>query len=80
MIQVGEDITVLASFGTPYRIKPLSFTWSGRTIEIKEVTYTWKTKEGQKDLHHFSVTDGNSLFELTFDAVSLLWRIEALDA
>jgi hypothetical protein len=79
-MQIGDGITVLASFGTPYRMRPLSFTWSDRTIEIKEVTYTWKTKEGQKDLHHFSVTDGNTLYELTFDAVSLLWKIESLEA
>jgi hypothetical protein len=78
-MQIGEGITVLASFGMSYGIKPLSFTWSGRTIEIKEVTYTWKTKEGQKDLHHFSVTDGSTLFELTFDAVSLLWKIESVE-
>jgi hypothetical protein len=79
-MRIGDDITVLAVFGMPFRIKPLSFTWSGRTIEIREVTYSWKTKEGQKDLHHFSVTDGNTLYELTFDAVSLLWTIESLEA
>ena len=79
-MRMSDDITVLASFGMPYRIKPLSFTWSGRTIEIREVTYTWKTKEGQKYLHHFSVTDGNTLYELTFDAVSLLWKIVSLEA
>jgi hypothetical protein len=78
-MQIKEDITVLASFGKPYRIKPLRFTWSGRTVEVKEVTYTWKTREGQKDLHHFSITDGSTLFELSFDAVSLLWRIESLE-
>jgi len=78
-MQINEGITVLASFGKPYRIKPLSFAWSGRTIKVKEVTYAWKTKEGQKDLHHFSITDGSTLFELTFDAVSLLWRIESIE-
>ena len=78
-MQVGEDITVLASFGRPCRIKPLSFTWSGRTIAVKEVTYTWKTREGQRDLHHFSLTDGSTLFELSFDAVSLLWRVESIE-
>jgi len=78
-MQIGEDITVLASFGMPYGIKPLSFTWSGRTIEIKEVTYTWKTKEGQKVLHHFTVTDGTTLFELTFDSLSLLWKVESVE-
>jgi hypothetical protein len=78
-MQIGEDITVLVSFGKPYRIKPLSFTWSGKTHEITEVTYAWKTKEGQKDLHHFSVTDGNTLFELTFDSVTLIWEIESVE-
>ena len=79
-MRINDDITVLVAFGMPFRVKPLSFTWSGRTIEITEVTYTWKTKEGQKDLHHFSVTDGNTLYELTFDAISLLWKIESLEA
>ena len=78
-MQIGESVTVLATFGMPYRIKPLGFTWSGRTHEVKEVTYTWKTKDGQKDLHHFSVTDGSTLFELTFDSVSLLWKIESVE-
>jgi hypothetical protein len=77
-MRIEEDITVLASFGMPHRIKPISFTWSGRTIEVKEVTYTWKTKEGQNVLHHFSVTDGSTLFELTFDSVSLLWKIDSV--
>jgi len=77
-MRIGEEITVLASFGMPYRIKPLSFTWSGRTIEVKEVTFTWKTKEGQKVLHHFSATDGSTLFELTFDSISLLWEIQSV--
>jgi len=77
-MQIGEEMTALASFGKPYSIKPISFTWSGRTIEVQEVTYYWKTKEGQKDLHHFSVTDGSTLFELTFDSVSLLWKIDSV--
>lgn len=78
-MRIGEDVTVLASFGRPYRIKPLSFTWSGRTVRVKEVTYAWKTREGQKDLHHFSITDGSTLFELSFDAATLLWRIESTE-
>ena len=79
-MQVGEAINVLAAFGTPYRIKPVRFKWSGRSIEVKEITYTWKSKEGQKDIYHFSITDGGTLFELTFDASSLLWKLESVEA
>lgn len=77
---VGETISVIASFGRSHRIKPVRFNWSGKLFEIKEITYTWKTEEGKKNIHHFSVTDGRTLYELTFDTNSLLWRLENLEA
>jgi hypothetical protein len=76
---VGETISVIASFGLPYRIRPVRFNWSGRLFEIKEITYTWKTREGKKNMYHFSVTDGGSLYELIFETDSLIWRLENLD-
>jgi hypothetical protein len=79
-MQIGDAISVLASFGMPYRIKPIRFKWSGRLFEVKEITYTWQTKEGEKKTYHFSVTDGKTLYELTFDTDSLIWRIENLEA
>jgi len=77
---IGETVHVVASFGLPYKIKPVRFLWSGRLLEVREITYTWKSKEGRKDIYHFSVTDGKSLYELTFDTDSLLWRLENLEA
>jgi len=79
-VYVGETISVIASFGRSHRIKPVRFNWSGKLFEIKEITYTWKTEEGRKNIHHFSVTDGRTLYELTFDTNSLLWRLENLEA
>ena len=76
---VGETISVIASFGRSHRIKPVRFNWSGKLFEIKEITYTWKTEEGKNNIYHFSVTDGRSLYELTFDTNSLLWRLENLE-
>ena len=78
-MDIGETISVVASFGMPYRIKPVRFNWSGKLFEIKEITYTWKTEEGKKKIHHFSVTDGRTLYELTFDTDTLLWRLETLE-
>ncbi len=79
MMDVGENISVIASFSQACRIKPLRFRWSGRLFEVKEITYLWKVREGQAEIYHFSVTDGNSLYELTFDTGSLLWRLEKLE-
>ena len=78
-MDIGETISVVASFGIPYRIKPVRFRWSGKLFEVKEVTYAWETKEGQTKIYHFSISDGKTLYELTFDTASLLWRLESLE-
>lgn len=79
METIDEPISVIASFGLPYKIKPVRFKWSGKLFEIKEITYTWQTKEGQTRKYHFTATDGKTLFELSFNTVSLLWRIENVE-
>ncbi|MFO0751781.1 MAG: hypothetical protein U0411_00465 [Thermodesulfovibrionales bacterium] len=79
-MRIGENISVIASFSMPFRIKPVRFRWTGRLFEVQEITYTWKTREGQTEVYHFSVTDGKALYELTFDTRSLLWVLESLEA
>lgn len=74
-----ETISVVALFGLPYKLKPVRFKWVGRTFEVKEITYSWKTKEGQSDIYHFSVTDGKCLYELSFNTSSLVWKLEQLE-
>jgi len=78
-MDIGETISVIASFGLPYKIRPLRFKWSGKLFEVKDITYIWQTKEGQTKFYHFSVSDGKTLYELSFDTTSLLWRIENLE-
>ncbi len=80
MMHVGDAISVIASFGGPCRIRPVKFRWSGRLFEVKEVTYTWKARDGQREIYHFSVSDGQALYELTFDTGSLRWTVENLEA
>ena len=77
---IGEIISVVASFGLPYKIRPVRFQWSGKLREVKDITYSWKTKEGQSRIYHFSVTDGKTLYGLSFNSASLLWRLEKLEA
>jgi len=79
-MHIGETISVIASFGLPYKIRPVRFRWKGRLFEIREITYSWQTQEGQTRIYHFSISDGKTLYELSFDTVSLLWHIEKLEA
>jgi hypothetical protein len=78
-MHIGETISVIASFGLPYKIRPVRFKWNGRLFEVKEITYSWQTKEGQNKIYHFSISDGKTLYELSFNATSLLWKIERLE-
>jgi hypothetical protein len=68
------------SFSQPDRIKPVKFIWGKRPFEIREVTYRWKSDEGRSVIYHFSVTDGRTLYEISFNSNTLLWRLEALEA
>jgi len=79
-MHIGETISVIASFGLPYKIRPVKFKWNGRLFEVKEITYSWQTKEGQTKVYHFSISDGKTLYELSFDTVSLLWKVEKVEA
>jgi len=76
---IGENISVIASFGLPYRIRPVRFKWNGKLFDIKEITYSWQTREGQTKVYHFSITDGKNLYELSFNTTSLLWSIEKIE-
>lgn len=76
---LGETISVIASFGLPYKIRPVRFKWNGKLFDVKEITYSWQTKEGQTKIYHFSITDGKTLYELSFNTTSLLWSIEKIE-
>lgn len=75
---IGETISVIVSFGLPYKIKPLKFRWSGRLMPVRDITYSWRTREGESNIYHFSVSDGKTLYEISFNAASLVWRLENL--
>ena len=79
-MDIGETISVIASFGLPYRIRPVRFRWSGKLFEVRDITYSWQTREGQKRIYHFSISDGQTLYELSFDTSSLLWKMEKVEA
>jgi hypothetical protein len=56
-------------------VKPIWFTWNGREIRIREVAFTWKIREGSASLLHFSVADGQGLYEIVYNAETFVWKI-----
>jgi len=58
------------------KVTPKWFLWCGKKHAIEQVTFTWKTKEGDAQVIHFAVTDGATGFELSFNQKSLQWTLE----
>ncbi len=79
MTTIGEPVTVVASFSGGGKINPLKFRWSGRVIPVKEVTYRWVKHDGGRRLYCFSITDGSTLYNLSFDPAGLSWRLQAVE-
>lgn len=70
--KINESIDVGAVFGKN-KIRPRWFVWNGRKIDVKEVTYAWKAREGDAVILYFAVTDGATSFELSLNQKTMQW-------
>jgi len=81
--EIGEPIKVGVVFGANCiggkKIKPVWFIWKGKQYRIKEVTYTWTNKEGSASVHYFSVTDDQNLYEISYNAETMVWVLMAVE-
>ncbi len=78
-VEINESIKVGAIF-TQGEVRPVWFSWKGRQISIKESAFSWKSREGSASVLHFSVTDGQGLYEITFNIENLGWRIASTES
>ena len=74
-VEINAPIKVGAVFSCG-EIRPAWFSWKGRQIRVNETTYTWRTREGSAAILHFSVTDGQGLYEICYNAESLCWHLK----
>ncbi|OGS21095.1 MAG: hypothetical protein A2252_05530 [Elusimicrobia bacterium RIFOXYA2_FULL_39_19] len=75
---INEQIKVGAVFEKEI-IRPKWFVHNGRKHAVEEITYTWKTCEGDAQLIHFSVTEGGTLFEISYNQKTLTWLLEKVE-
>ncbi|HEX9021767.1 MAG TPA: hypothetical protein VF903_10955 [Nitrospirota bacterium] len=77
-VEINEPIKVGAVFSRG-EIRPVWFAWKGRQIRVRETTFVWKTWEGSACILHFSVTDGQGLYEICYNRESLGWRLSSAE-
>ncbi len=71
---INESISVGVVFSRGM-VKPVWFSRHGTRTRIQEITFTWKTLEGDAPILHFSVTDGQGLYEICYHTATFSWRI-----
>lgn len=55
---------------------PKWFMWKKEQINVKEVTFTWRTVEGSSVLVHYSVAAVSGLYELSYNQKTMDWTLE----
>jgi hypothetical protein len=71
--RVREPIRTAAIFTPGHQLRPVWFEWRRRKHTILETTYFWREKAGDALLLHFSVTDGEAMFELIYNTAEQNW-------
>ena len=60
------------------KLRPVMFIWRNREYRVQDVTYVWREIQGQAEVYHFTVSDGASVFELSYNAKALDWTISGV--
>jgi hypothetical protein len=76
---VKEPIRIATIFTPGRQLKPVWFEWRRRKHTIQETTYTWKVTVGNTLMVHFSVTDGEALYELVYNTAEQSWVLNGIE-
>ena len=75
MVEALDDpIEVEVHFG-PRGMRPLWFAWQGRRRLVRQITCAWQERDGLLVHRYFTVSDGDTIYELRFDARALRWHL-----
>ena len=79
VIKVNKDVNVVAYYfqnaGRRLRCFPKRIEYSGKSITFNEMGLRHPTKQGQRMVHIFDMTDGQADYRLEFDAERLNWTL-----
>ncbi len=70
-----EAVRVAVIFEPGRGLRPVWFTRGHHKYTVKETTYRWQGRRGDKPLLHFAVSDGEALFELIYSPLDGTWTL-----
>lgn len=75
MVARGERVRVAAIFEPGKRLRPVWFERNKRQHKVVETTYSWSDQVGDTQFLHFTVSDGEALFELIYNLKDGAWTL-----
>jgi len=63
--------------------KPVHLVWfelNRRKHTLQEPTYRWQDRVGEATLLHFTVSDGEALYEIVYNPTDLSWTLHEQQA
>lgn len=72
---LSQKIDVLVWFKNA-KAYPRIFFWNGKEYKIQKITYSWQERLGRETLNYFSVDAGSGLYQISFNNMTLGWRLD----
>ena len=77
---INEIIKVGVVFGGDKKVRPVWFVWKHREYRVKEITYSWTSRQGVVDIYHYAVSDfSGNIYELCYHARSMIWTLHQVE-
>jgi len=80
MVLRGRKVRLAAIFEPGRPIRPVWFELNRRQHKVLQTTYRWQDQVGETELLHFTVSDGEALYELIYNLDEQSWTLHAQKA
>jgi len=77
MLLRGKKVRLAAIFEPGKPLRPVWFELNRRQHKVQQTTYRWRDRVGETDLLHFTVSDGEALYELVYNLAEQSWTLHA---
>ena len=76
----GRKIRLAAIFEPGKPVRPVWFELDRRKHTLENPTYRWQDCVGEVTLLHFTVSDGEALYEIVYNPVEQSWTLHEQQA
>lgn len=71
----GKPVRIAVLFEPGKKAAPVWFELNRCQHRVRQTTYHWQDRVGDRQLLHYAVSDGEALYELVFDPADQSWTV-----